>query len=374
MLVLAVLLPTVSLAQIDTAQTEKLTFTGDFRFRVEHDWNSRKPDGTNRDDRSRLRYRLRFGFSYQHNSRISFGARIRTGNPRKQQDPQLTLGDGFKEFNTLPIGFEKIYINFKFNDYAIWLGKNTFPFKKQNELFWSDNVFPEGVFISKTFYPKSKLLQSIKFGAGHFIVATNGTTFNNDGYVQGLQVHTTHFNNRLEFYPGIFYFKKMPNIPDGNETFHLDYSIVHTGINLVVVQNPKIAIGLDHYYNLQELAGKDSIPDQFINERQGLVLGLTLGEIEDKGDWIFRATYTYLERYAAVDFLAQNDWARWDYSSFDSPDGRLTNYRGLELMVGYTFSKKLRINSRYFIVEQLIAFGTFKKTGNRIRLDIDIGF
>ena len=129
MLVLAVLLPTVSLAQVDTVQTTKLTFTGDFRFRVEHDWNSRKPDGTNRDNRSRLRYRLRFGFRYQYNSRISFGARIRTGDPRKQQDPQLTLGDGFKEFNTLPIGFEKVYVNFEFNDYTIWLGKNTFPFK-----------------------------------------------------------------------------------------------------------------------------------------------------------------------------------------------------------------------------------------------------
>lgn len=33
-----------------------------------------------------------------------FGLKLRTGNPRKLQDPELTLGDGFKEFGALPIG------------------------------------------------------------------------------------------------------------------------------------------------------------------------------------------------------------------------------------------------------------------------------
>ena len=105
---LILLVPTIGFAQNDTTNTKKLSFTGDFRFRIEQDWNSRKSDGAYRDDRTRLRYRVRFGFNYQYNQWISFGARIRTGNPIKQQDPQLTLGDGFKEFSTLPIGFEKI--------------------------------------------------------------------------------------------------------------------------------------------------------------------------------------------------------------------------------------------------------------------------
>ncbi len=108
---LILLVPTIIFAQNDTINTEKLIFTGDFRFRIEPDWNSRKSDGTYRKDRTRLRYRAHFGFNYQYNQWISFGARIRTGFPIKQQDPQLTLGDGFKEFNTLPVGFEKIFID-----------------------------------------------------------------------------------------------------------------------------------------------------------------------------------------------------------------------------------------------------------------------
>ena len=50
-------------AQTDSILS-KLSFNGDFRFRVEQDWNSKKSDGTFRDDRTRLRYRLRAGVEY----------------------------------------------------------------------------------------------------------------------------------------------------------------------------------------------------------------------------------------------------------------------------------------------------------------------
>ena len=177
----------------------------------------------------------------------SFGARIRTGDPRKQQDPQLTLGDGFKEFSTLPIGLEKLFIDFRFHDFNIWLGKNTFPFEKQNELFWSDNVFPEGYYLSKKFSLKSKLIQSVKIAGGHFIVATNGTSFNNDGYFQGLQIHTQHWNDRLQLYPTFYYFNQMPNIPDGFETYNFDYSILHMGASIKLLNQPEVSFGIDYY-------------------------------------------------------------------------------------------------------------------------------
>jgi hypothetical protein len=368
------LFPLITIAQEDSIRTKSLSFTGDFRFRIEPDWDSRKPDGSYREDRTRLRYRLRFGFKYQYNQWVSFGARIRTGDPRKQQDPQLTLGDGFKEFNTLPIGFEKVFIDFKFHQFNIWLGKNTFPFEKQNELFWSDNVYPEGVFLSKKFNLTSRLIESVKVAAGHFIVATNGTSFSDDGYFQGLQVITNHWKDRLKLFPSFYYFNQMPNIPDGFETYNIDYSIFQMGVKFQVVEQPKITLGLDYYFNLENLSQVDSIPANFQDEKTGLVMAISYGALEAKGDWLFRATYTYLEQYSAVDFLAQNDWARWDYSSSGSPDGRLTNYQGLELMAGYAFSKKLRVNSRFFKVDQLVPYGTFKENGYRIRFDVDIGF
>tara|TARA_R110002049_G_scaffold232088_8_gene404661 strand:+ start:16202 stop:16633 length:432 start_codon:yes stop_codon:yes gene_type:complete len=135
-----------------TFEESKLSFYGDFRFRIEQDWNSKKSDGTYRDDRSRLRYRGRLGLNYFVNQNTSMGVRIRTGDPKKQQDAQLTLGDANKEFGTLPIGFEKIFFQTNYKGFFTWIGKNTFPFNKNNELFWSDNVYPEGVFLKKKHY------------------------------------------------------------------------------------------------------------------------------------------------------------------------------------------------------------------------------
>lgn len=78
----------------DNQTSKKLKFIGDFRFRTEFDRNSRKMDGTYRDHRDRLRYRLRLGFEYYLNEILDFGGQIRTGNSKNQQSSNITIGDG----------------------------------------------------------------------------------------------------------------------------------------------------------------------------------------------------------------------------------------------------------------------------------------
>jgi len=360
-------------AQFDKVNN-KFSFTGDFRFRVEQDWDVQNQDGSFKGDRSRLRYRFRFGMNYQHSDWASFGMRIRTGDRANQQDPQITLGSGLGEFSTLPIGFEKIFFKANYKWFSGWVGKNTFPFEKQNELFWSDNVYPEGVFVSAKYKSDSKLLNSLKLSMGHFIIGTSGTSFDQDRYFQGIQLLSEHWNNRLKIFPSFYSFKKMPNIPDGFGTFDISYAIVHLGTKVKIIKKPAVTIGIDYYQNIENLNKNDSIPQNFRNQKEGLVMGLILGNYKKKGDWTIQAHYTYLERYAAVDFLAQNDWTRWNYSNDGSPAGRLTNFKGLELQAGYVINKKFKINMRYFIVNQLIPYGIANETGNRIRLDLDIGF
>ncbi len=368
------LIPNYTFAQVDSLNTKKLTFTGDFRFRIEQDWNTKKSNETYYDDRSRLRYRLRFGATYQFNEWAEFGTRIRTGYSEKQQDPQLTLGDGFNEFGTVPLGFEKLYFKTKYKKFSGWLGKNTFPFKKQNELFWSDNVYPEGVFVSVNFKNDTPLLENLKINTGHFIMLSSGANFSQDQYFQGIQVVTNHFKNRLTLFPSFYYFNKMPNIPDGNETFYLDYSLFHLGSAITITDKPFIKAEIDYYHNFENFNQNDSITQQFKNQKNGIVASLGIGKLKNRGDWKVSTTFTYLEKYAIVDFLAQNDWTRWDYSSQGSPDGRLSNFKGLELFVGYLIRKNFKINARFFMVEQLVPFGISKETGNRVRLDLDIGF
>ena len=126
---LIVLLPIGLLAQKDSTKS-KLSFAGDFRFRIEQDWNSRKSDGSFRDDRTRLRYRFRFGMNYQYNDWAKFGVRIRTGFREEQQDPQITLGEGFGEFGTVPLDFEKLFFKVDHKWLSAWVGKYDFPFEK----------------------------------------------------------------------------------------------------------------------------------------------------------------------------------------------------------------------------------------------------
>lgn len=367
------MVPLVSWGQNDTI-TNKLSFTADFRFRVEPDWDSRKSDGSYRDNRTRLRYRVRFGANYKFNHWATMGLRLRTGLRNKQQDPQLTLGDGFGEGNALPIGLEKAFAQFQFDWFTTWLGKNTFPFQKQNELFWSDNVYPDGVAAMGLWELSPSWIDQLGVNAGHFIINFNNGPLADDSYFQGIQLVTAHAEGRLTVFPSFYYFNALPDIPDGNGTFTIDYSILHLGARYELLKDPDVGIEVDVYQNLQDYNKNYSIVPGLKDQKAGLVASLRVGKLKRKKDWMARVTYMRMERFSAVDYLAQNDWARWDYSSDGSLDGRLTNYQGLELMAGFMVTDNIKVNSRYFIVEQLVPYGPFTETGQRIRFDIDIGF
>jgi len=351
-----------------------LLFAADLRLRAEPDWNSRKSDGTYREDRFRFRFRVRAGLVYKPNEWASFGFRARTGYPEKQQDPHLTIGDGYHEFDSVPVGFDKLYAKITKKWFEGWLGRNSFPFEKVNELFWSDNVSLDGIYLSANFEAEPEWIDHVTYAGGMFTMLNSFSTFTNDSYIGIAQIKTTHLNNRLRIFPTFYHFNSMPDIPDGNETFRFDYTIFQLGAEALVFEYPRITIGIDLYQNLQNYDDNDKIPDVLKNQKKGFVTSIVWGGLEKKGDFALGAYYTYLERYAAVDFIAQNDWVRWDYSSQGSRDGRLTNLKGLELTTGYRISKMLMVKVRYFNVEQLVPYGTALENGNRIRLDVNFRF
>lgn len=357
------------------AQTDlllpKLSFELDFRFRVEQDWNSRRPDGTFRDDRTRFRYRLRTGATFK-NDWYALGFRIRTGDQNKQQDPQLTLGKGFSEFGTLPLGFEKLFFKADYKNFQFWLGKNSFSFTKNNELFWSDNVFPEGIFVQHRIKLANHSIDYITLKGSHYILTSNDRSPLKDAYFQGIQSLIQFKNKRFKLFPAVYLLRNIPNIPDGNHSFTLDYSIIHIGSKLIVFKTENIFIDVDFYLNLEDYGSNNNISDQIADEKNGFSMGIQYGTLENAKDWKFKVTYTAMQKFAALDYMAQNDWARWDYSSFNSPDGRLTNLQGIEIVAAYNISKKANITAKYYLVEQLIPEGDFNETGQRIRFDLNV--
>lgn len=343
----------------------------DYRFRLEQDWDSRKSDGSMRENRTRLRYRFRTGATYKDDW-YSMGFRIRTGDPNKQQDPQLTVGKGLEEFGTLPLGFEKIYFQSGYKNLKFWLGKNTFPFSKNNELFWSDNVYPEGVSLTHTFSFNDKIIQELNIKGGHFILSSNDQYLVNDTYFQGVQTEIISKNKHISLFPSLYVFRNVPDIPDGNENYFINYSILHLGTTINMLKANKLSLQLDYYENIEDYSSIEQIPDSFKDQTSGYTLGIRYGELKKSGSTMYQLTYSNLQKYSIVDFMAQNDWARWDYSSFDSPDGRLSNFNGIELVIAIALSEKIKFVTKYYNVNQLIAFGPSLETGQRIRFDLDI--
>ena len=356
-------------AQQESKQ-KKLKFQADARIRGEQDWNSRKSDGTYRDDRFRVRFRVRAGLKYRPKEWAEFGIRFRTGYPEKQQDPHLTIGDGYHEFESVPIGFDKLYFRMQYFRFDFWIGRNTFPFEKKHELFWGDNVWLDGFYLGASFDTAANWIDSVKYSGGLFTVINNFSTFSSDSFIGMLRVSTKHLDKRLSVFPSFYYFAEMPDIPDGNENYRFDYAIFHFGAEYIM-QQPRMIFGLDFYQNLKNYQSDENIPEFLKNQKSGVVGHIVWGELKKKGDFSTGVYLTYLERYAAVDFFAQNDWTRWDYSSQGSRDGRLTNFKGVELVAAYKISKLFQLKMRYFKVEQLLPYGSYLETGDRIRLDLD---
>lgn len=347
-----------------------LKFEMDYRFRVEQDWDSKKSNGSYREDRSRLRYKFRAGVIYERN-RSSFGFRLRTGDPKKQQDPQLTLGTAFKEFGTLPIGFEKVFFIYNLSSVDIWAGKNTFPFIKNNELFWSDNVFPEGISFQKFINLNANTFNHFKITGGHFILGSNNTSFNTDASLSGVQTEVLCFNKRISIFPTFYFFKNIPDIPDGSHSFVFNYSILHLGAKLKLNRSGSLYLKFDLYKNINNYDQVLEISSNLKDQKTGYVLGLKYGQLKNRKDFLIELTYAHLQRYSVLDYMAQNDWARWDYSNFNSPDGRLSNFQGIEFVLAYALSSKTNLVMKYYNVEQLISYGQTKETGQRLRFDLN---
>ncbi len=377
-LILVVLycLPALSQSSDSLSVDTRLHFKGDFRFRVEYDWHSRKSDGSFRTDRTRLRYRLRFGFTKNLDSQFSVGARIRTGNLADQQGPHVTLGGTPGEFGTTQIGFEKAYLHYQKAHFWAWLGKKDYPFWKQHELLWNDNTFPEGVALGTTF----RLNENIRLApaVSHFIFNASNRTFDLDAFISSVQLTTsilTRPAEKLVIHLGELYFHSMPDIPDGQQTYTLPYNILTASAYYAWFGGKRpFSIGADVYHNTTDYPAGRPIPALLQDERTGFVFYLKYGKLANKGDYSAQAFYANIQKYSVVDYLAQNDWARWDYSQFGVSGARLSNFHGFELRFGYQLTKAINLISRFYLVEQLVKLGDAKESGSRFRIDLNAKF
>ena len=355
----------------------RLHFNGDFRFRVEYDWDSRKGDGSYRNDRTRLRYRFRLGLDKKLDSHFSLGARIRTGTINDQQGPHLTIGGNSGEFGINQLGFEKIFLKYENQNFWGWIGKNSYPFFKQHEMLWNDNVFPEGlVFGYKSTNSDGRISFAPTFG--HFIFKSYNTIFDKDAYLNSLQLKlqfklSDQQQIKLNF--GNLYFHNMPDIPDGQANYLMHYNIINTSLCYDINGLKRsLSFGFDIYRNTVDYKNSEQHPSSVADERTGLVFNFKYGQLKKKSDILFHLYLASIGKFAIVDFLAQNDWARWDYSSSGAAGSRLSNFNGLELRLGYQLTSSINLISRFYYVSQKVKMDDYKENGYRFRIDLNAKF
>jgi hypothetical protein len=351
---------------------------GDFRLRLENDWDSLKGDGTKRDDRLRLRVRLRAGVEATINEQWSAVIAARSGPSKSQQSPHITIYD-FDDGPTGPYDFnlDHWYLNYSAGGFSAWAGRNELSSWHQDDLFIFDNVTYPGVGASyQQDIASGELTWNLNYVAlpvGMQKVSGTGllgqVVYRRDFATSGFTLAGSYFGTNAD-----------PDDPDGSilltENNTRDYQVA----NIVLQYRSRIFslpyyVGIDYDRNLKNYA--DAAPGSFSefhqDDRDGYVLEAAFGDKGKKGDWLFGYFYSYLEALAVHSSYIADDWVRWGNAN----QVRATNLKGSEFRASYNFRDNVNINGRLFFVEaiDLLEPGdTSKEDGNRLRIDLNWTF
>lgn len=360
-------------AQVEIFAADNFKIYGDFRARLESDLDSQRSSGIPRDDRTRVRIRARVGLTFKPSEIFSFDVRLRSGSDDSHQSPHITVLDfngndtGDADFNP-----DKWYLKATTEHAWGWVGRNSLPIWKQNELFWDDDVTPAGVAGGLNYD-----LGGGKFAlnVGYFVLPVGMQEFSGN-LGSGQIVFSTSFGSTgFTIAGGVFQFDADAGDPDAaallNGNGARDYTIwtgsLEAKFKLGNGARP-LALGLDIMHNGESYSATD--PDPFTaanrNEKDGYVISARYGQLKKARDWLAAYYYARIETFAVNSSFAQDDWVRWGSAT----ESRGSNMKGHEFRFAYAFSGKVNLVARLYIVEAI----TTEEDGVRARLDFNYKF
>lgn len=358
----ALILSVSFLGAEDGKRPGKVRLAGDLRFRMESDFDGERADGAPQSDRTRGRARARLTGAVQARPWMLVAARLRTGAVGSQQSPHVTLFD----LNGNPLGDRHIvpdqyYLQLSSGRNRLWAGRSQFPFWRQNEIFWDDDVTPTGV-SGKVFIPGAG--GSLQLIAGLFTLPDGAVR--TQGALKAVQLLSeTHVESRkihLKAAAAFYDIDGRHGVRRLRPEFAVrDYSIVHSGteIGLDGFRVP-IRIGAEWMRNLN-----DSGPSHE-KRNSGYLVFAALGKADRPRAASVAYTYARIEKWAIHPSYGQDDWFRWGTATqTDSSD-----FKGHEWRLDYRLSDHLSVMGRAFSVDAL----SDSKRAKRLRLDLNYRF
>lgn len=351
---------------------------GDFRLRLEQDWDSTNGDGTQRDDRLRLRVRIRAGIRATINEKWSANIAVRSGPHKSQQSPHITVYD-FDGGDTGPYQFnlDHWYLKFSQQGFSAWAGRNELSYWHQDDLFVFDNVTYPGIGAS---YQHGFAGGQLSWNLNYVALPVGMRDTSGTGLVGQLVFDKNFLEQGFTLAAGFFHTRADKDDPDGDLLLTENGQRDYQAVNFVAQYRAQIKsipyyLGFDYKRNFKSYA--DAAPGSFSafhkNHRDGFVLEAALGSKGRRGDWLLGYFYSYLEALAVHSSYVADDWVRWGNAN----QVRATNLKGSEFRVSYNFRDNISMIARVFFVDaiDLLEPGdTTKEDGKRFRLDLDWSF
>ena len=369
-LALGLLVATPAAAEIALNEGETVFISGDVRLRGELDWDSRKGDGTERDDRERMRGRVRLSFAWRPNEHLGFLVRGRTGNTNVQQSAHFTFWqDGDK--GDADVLIDRLWVKGTWSRGEVWAGRKDHSFWRQDEFLFDDDIWLDG--LGFRLHAESEETEHELRGAfGSVPEGTASLSWDEEGWLYGLQYAVHHEFGEGKGFSAALSGIRVEDDPGVANPVLLDLDWMLWTLQLqgrLRVGKVPVTLGADLFH------GGDAPPKGTWNgdERDGWAIFAKFGGLKKKGDWLAAAYYAHVEQFAVVPFLAQDDRHRWGSSG----QTRSSNSEGLELRFGYAFRKDMNLVARFYLVEGIelqTPTSTHREDGKRFRVDFNWKF
>ena len=335
-------------------------------------------DGGKREDRLRLRFRLRGGVDLKINDSWSALLQVRSGPKLSQQSPHITIYDfdggsnGPYEFN-----LDHWYLNYESNGFTAWAGRNALSAWHQDDMFIFDNVTYAGSGGSfRHGFAAGNLTWHLNFVA----LPVGMRNFSGDGLFGQVAYDRELEKSGLTIAAAYFGTNADPDDPVDEplltENNLRDYSVFNLQFQYrTQLFGQPLMAGVDYSYNSKNYDNDPagSFSNFHKDHAGGYVLELLWGDTSAARDWQLGYYYAHLDALAVHSSYIQDDWVRWG----SSVQARTTNLKGSEIRVRYTVRPGMNFIARVFFVDAihlLEPLDMTKETGNRLRVDWNVSF